>query len=111
MVTSATPGLPMITVAAGALILRMRAMLTLTLIGSPSAAAAGMTSGAAITRKAATAMERSIGMVTHPVLNSERSVAGIGEYLANAAASSTPSMSVGVAGKQQRPGLQLHPLC
>ena len=34
MVTSATPGLPMITVAAGALIRRIRAMLTLTLIGS-----------------------------------------------------------------------------
>src|SRR5690606_41753127 len=36
MVTSATPGLPMITVAAGALIRSTRAMFTFTVIGPPS---------------------------------------------------------------------------
>ncbi|MNL63435.1 hypothetical protein D3C87_1875730 [compost metagenome] len=42
MVTSAMPGLPTITVAAGALMRNTRAMLTLTLIGAPSWACAGM---------------------------------------------------------------------
>ncbi|MCY1546096.1 hypothetical protein D9M68_820730 [compost metagenome] len=41
MVTSAMPGLPMITVAAAALMRSTRAMLTLTLMGAPSAAMAG----------------------------------------------------------------------
>src|SRR5690554_769105 len=41
IVTSAIPGLPTITVAAAALMRKMRAMFTLTLMGAPSAATTG----------------------------------------------------------------------
>src|SRR5262249_5263128 len=63
IVTSATPGLPMITVAAGALILRMRAMLTLTLIGSAESATAASGEAARSTARATALSERELNIM------------------------------------------------